>query len=419
MLSREIVDESDVFINVEQGIPRKHPAPRFRIARSKVTLDQENDTTDTEEEIIEIGVDPGPKMGSAARHASIDTVVDHRAIPGTEDLASSPRPLHNMRRNSSITATSDSNLTAKRSDRERVKYTPLNLASRPRQTRNKTVTIKPGTGSIGDLGGNKAGIPVNPVFQSVIPTAQGGVDEVSHAITAGKGAQDGVHALETSYGSISTPMSLKTPQKTTASVKINVNKLSDERPTASRKDSGGSQSTIASLPEQDPRYSWTQVHKRGARSGSITENIIETNGVKKVVLEMTSSSSEAEKGADEGVRLPQLKREGRSKERDEAERGDASENMSKDENEMKEGDEDSVESSGDDRQDENSKPGDDSEVKSGKKKRRRKRKRAGAAFTKAMAAAGRGVDENDKIGAEHGEDDAGPSSEKTPLLPKR
>lgn len=357
-------------------------------------------------------------MGPAPRHASVDTVVDHRATPGTEDLASSPRPLHNMRRTSSITATSDSNLTAKRSDRERVKYTPLNLASRPRQTRNKTVTIKPGTGSIGDLGGNKAGIPVNPVFQSVIPTAQGGDGEVSHAISGGKGAKDGVHALETSYGSISNPMSLKTPQKTTASVKINVNKLSDGRPTASRKDSGGSQSTIASLQEQDPRYSWTQVHKRGARSGSITENIVETNGVKKVVLEMTSSSSEAEKGADEGVRLPQLKREGRSKEGDEAE-SDASENMSKDENEIKEGDEDSVEGSGDDRPDENSKPGDDSEVKSGKKKRRRKRKRAGAAYTKAMAAAGRSVDENNKPGAEHGEDDAGPSSEETPLLPKR
>jgi len=416
--SREIVDESDVFINVEQGIPRKHPAPRFRIARSKVTLDQENDTTDTEEEIVDICVDPEAKSGPTPRHASIDTVVDHRATPGTEDLASSPRPLHNMRRISSITATSDSNLTAKRSDRERIKYTPLNLASRPRQTRNKTVTIKPGTGSIGDLGGNKAGIPVNPGLQSVIPTAQGGVGEVSHAISAGKEAKDGVRALQISYGSISTPMSPKSPQKTTGSLKINVNKLSDGRPTASRKDSGDSQSTIASLQERDPRYSWTQVQKRSARSGSITENIIETNGVKKVVLEMTSSSSEAEKGADEGVRLLQPEREGKGKERDETER-DATKNMSKDENGIKEGDEDSAEGSGDDRQDENSKPGDDSEVKSGKKKRRRKRKKAGAAYAKAMAAAGRGIDEDDKPGAEQGEDDAGPSSEETPLIPRR
>lgn len=436
------MDESDVFINVEQGIPRKNAA-LFLIPKTKAKLGQAEDSTDTEEEdLIHLDVDRDPKSGRTPRHASIDIVMDHKATPGIEDVASSPRPLQNMRRTSSITANSDSNLTGKRSDRERIKFTPLNLASRPRQTRNKTVTIKPGTGTMGDLGSGKAGVAVNPITQPVADTVPSGNGEEELLISAGKDAKDGVHALQTSYGSIhGPPRSPKSPTKTTGSVNININKVYEDRPEASRKDSEDSHSTIGSLQEREPHPRWNPIEKRSARSGSITENIIETNGVKKVVLELTSSSSEAEKGADEGVPIPQPKEEGPGKAREEAvtinmgnvegvgkngdensadgpftqpkaegkgkEREEAdSSSVSKLEDVSKNEDEGSVEGSGDDRQDENSKPGDGSEVTGGKKKRRRKRKKAGTAYAKSMAAAGRSIP-----GAEdpHGEDESAAS----------
>ena len=382
-------------------------------------LDPVDDTTDTEEDLIDMDVGHDTKMSPSAQHASIDTILDHKATPVPEDMVTSPRPLDHIRRTSSITATSDSNLTGKRSDRDRKKYTPLNLASRPRQTRNKTVTIKPGTGTTGDVDGNKAVTFSNPAAQLPGPTAQGGVGELL-VISGGKEAKDGVQALQASHGSLVTPPgSPKSPEKTSGSVKVNINKFYGDRPRASRKDSEDSQSTIASLQERDPRHSWTQIQKRSARSGSITENIIETNGVKKVVLEMTSSSSETERGGEEGVALPPPKPDGKGKERDEGGR-----DLKADSNGVgKFDEEDSADASGDDRQDENSKPDDGSDVKSGKKKRRRKRKKAGAAYAKAMAAAGQSIDEavtsndDNKGGAPKGGDNA--YGEETPLLGRR
>ena len=433
---REIVDESDVYINVEQGIRRKNTA-QFLIPKVKVKHNEDDDSTDTEEEdLIDLDVGHEPKMGRAPRHASIDSVLDHKVNPSTEDIASSPRPLQNMRRTSSITATSDSNLTGKR---ERIKFTPLNLASRPRQTRNKTVTIKPGTGTTGDLGSSRSGVAVNPITPPVTETVPIGDGQEELLISAGKDAKDGVHALETTYGSIHAPPS--SPQsrtKTTGSVNININKIYSDRPEASPKDGEDLHSTLGSLEEHEQRPRWAPAQKRSARSGSITENIIETNGVKKVVLELTSSSSEAEKGADEGVPVPQpngqsqgnkreetvttnvgkardmskngdensadwpslqSKEEGKGKEREGAE----SNNVGKGEDVSKTGDEGSVEGSGDDHQDENSKPGDGSEVTGGKKKRRRKRKKAGTAYAKSMAAAGRSIPGDE---GPHGEEDA-------------
>ena len=63
-----------------------------------------------------------------------------------------------------------------------------------------------------------------------------------------------------------------------------------------------SHSTIGSLPgsrhqSRSPYY----LHKGPARSGSITENIVDANGVRKVVLETTSSSESNEEDGNSGA----------------------------------------------------------------------------------------------------------------------
>jgi metal transporter CNNM len=52
---------------------------------------------------------------------------------------------------------------------------------------------------------------------------------------------------------------------------------------------------VRSLPKKENKLdSPTQVHRGPARSGSITENIIDVNGIRKVVLQTNSSSSNDE-----------------------------------------------------------------------------------------------------------------------------
>ena len=56
-----------------------------------------------------------------------------------------------------------------------------------------------------------------------------------------------------------------------------------------------SRSTLRSLPKKENKLeSPTQVRHGPARSGSITENIIDVNGIRKVVLQTNSSSSNDE-----------------------------------------------------------------------------------------------------------------------------
>jgi metal transporter CNNM len=116
--------------------------------------------------------------------------------------------------------------------------------------------------------------------------------------SGGSDAKDGVQALQQGYGSIS--RSLAGPPKTVSQtdsysgmplvVDGTSKSKSPERGALSRhssQDSGRSSDTLGSLHSG----SYGAQRKKGvARSGSITENIIEAGGVRKVVLETNSSS---------------------------------------------------------------------------------------------------------------------------------
>ena len=180
---------------------------------------------------------------------------------------------------------------------------PSNLASRPRQTRYNTVKIKPGGGSLAEnvIKANGAKNDGSPLAVSIASPAPHGGAGTGLLSSAGKNASDGVLAVQQGYGTIggTSPKhpdgggqtGLSAAAQANPSTTIPEEEPHRQRSKASTKEHSDSESTIGSLKRKDvsPRH----MKERGtARSGSITEQIIDLGGVRKVVLETTSSSEE-------------------------------------------------------------------------------------------------------------------------------
>jgi metal transporter CNNM len=307
--SREIIDESDVFIDVHKAIRRMTPAPRARVPRGKVVNDisrkpSEVPATDDETEPEQNGM-------TAPRKTS---------MPETSDAPQKPSFM--LRRRSSG---SKGTMSPLRSDdpsvMQHLKHLgPSNAANRPKQTRINTVKIKPGQTSL---------IPDIPktIPENALPAAestriedhapQGGVGEGLLA-SAGRDASDAVHSVAVNsvgYGTMATSgdrMSWKEgrsgPRETeedllspkgganendeSAHLIVDNRNENDESRGRSR-----SVSTIASLKSVRSRSRSPLKKRHTARSGSISENVVDVNGIKKVVLETNSSSDSEDKTA--------------------------------------------------------------------------------------------------------------------------
>lgn len=304
LIGEEIIDESDVYIDVHKAIRRLNPAPKSRVPKGEVVTDPDDTIADGEENLIDVERDPKDDPHTAMKWNATLDVLPAKVNGTNQDTAISPAVRHVFRRSSSIANISDKEGGSKPRQmnpemREHLKHLgPSNLASRPRTTRYNTVKIKPGAESLVD--GLKDGAPETPRAGSV--AAQGGVG-AGLLNSAGKDAKDGVLAVQIGYGTIPTG-SPPTPKKTRKSSLIT--KASEEvRQARLGADEDGklvsksrsrvnSHSTVGSM---NGRNSPSPPSKRGtARSGSITENIIEAGGIRKTVLEMTSSSDDLDEG---------------------------------------------------------------------------------------------------------------------------
>lgn len=203
--------------------------------------------------------------------------------------------------------------------REHLKHLgPSNAATRPKSTRIPTVKIKPGI--IPTTIPENAPKPSDGVFTDPSEDTQGHVGEGSLP-SAGREASDGVHSVVVGYGTMAPErMSWKSgnsrlrptdedvptsPKSGAASptehTKLVIDNLGDrheeqsEEPTAAKRRSQ-SISTVGSLRSIRSRSTSPPKKRHTARSGSISENIVDVNGVKKIVLETTSSSDEEVKG---------------------------------------------------------------------------------------------------------------------------
>lgn len=299
-MHREIIDESDVYIDVHKAIRRTNLAPKTKIGKHGVVAEPEINIAQAEEDLIDLGDDNKPQHKALQRTATGELTANGSA-------SDKPKPKPNLRRTSSIASVTKDGQPKPLSNVDHFRHLgPSNLASRPRQTRYNTVKIKPGGGSLAENvikanAGNNDGSPLAASIASPAPQGGAGTGLLS---SAGKDASDGVLAVQQGYGTTggTPPKSSSGGGKTgsggpsAASQAHPSATIPEEEPHRQRsksrtKEHSDSESTIGSLKWKD--VSPRQLKKRGtARSGSITEQIVDLGGVRKVVLETTSSSEE-------------------------------------------------------------------------------------------------------------------------------
>ena len=275
LIGEEIVDESDIYVDVHRAIRRQMPAPKSRVPKGEVFVSNDVDGAyDSQETDSE----------QKPQHSALQRVLTDGAKnepPSNGDAVMSKRQI--IRRSSS-TIGPDGKEQAR-------KLNPSNLASRPKSTRYNTVKIKPGASSLQEnLVVNNITSKGDPVV-TMDTAAQGGIGE-GLLRSGGKDAVDGVVAVQQGYGTIGTPPRTPINAKqalSPPSVKTMRRVSPSPDPPRGRR---LSQSTLGSMRSFDSSRS----SKQGvARSGSITEKRVQVaGGFKKTVLETTSSSSEVD-----------------------------------------------------------------------------------------------------------------------------
>ncbi|KAI4950030.1 hypothetical protein J4E91_004686 [Alternaria rosae] len=312
LIGEEIIDESDVFIDVHKAIRRMAPAPRARVPRGKVITDVPRKLS--EAQAVDSETDAEQNGKPAPRKTSLPDMPERH-----------PKPSFILRRRSSGSKGTGSPL---RSDdptvMQHLKHLgPSNVATRPKQTRINTVKIKPGQTAVTpdipktipeDAQAPAEATPTEGVITQDSHAPEGGIGEGLLA-SAGREASDGVHSVAVGYGTMAPSgdrMSWRSgrsgirehdeeptsPKGRANEDDENTHLLVDNRENEdgeARRSRARSVSTIASLRSMRSRSRSPLKKRHTARSGSISENVVDVNGIKKIVLETTSSSDSEEK----------------------------------------------------------------------------------------------------------------------------
>ncbi|KAK8111458.1 uncharacterized protein PG998_007915 [Apiospora kogelbergensis] len=259
LIGEEIIDESDVYVDVHRAIRRTHPAPKARVQRKDLL---NKDAAVKDGNLIDLEDETGRPLPN--QRTSFGGKTD------TAALSSSPKTTLLMRRSSAGHDGQNARTTVPikanfEEMRDHFKHLgPSNPASNPRSTKVSAVKIKPGTGGQTRNGS----VATENVSENMVANGDG-TNERTSLLKPLITPKDGVQALQQSYG---TGTQTKESQK------------DEDSPTTV----SGTNSVASLL--QDRR-----AFRRGnVRSGSITENVIEAGGIRKVVLEATASGDEGE-----------------------------------------------------------------------------------------------------------------------------
>ncbi|KAI9776396.1 MAG: hypothetical protein M1839_009592 [Geoglossum umbratile] len=293
LIGEEIIDESDVFIDVHKAIRRIAPAPKARVSKGTIVADLDGKVT-TESNLVNILEEHQIGGGGLARTRSTEAAetTDHILSPLApySDYGTSPKSNFILRRSSSTTGNQAlSNIPPRAISPEimaQLKYLgPSNLASKPKQTRYNTVKIKRGSkddpvrvrlGLVEETSGKRSNSPLART-QAVADAS------------LGRNARS--DSAQTPHGRVDR----RGPEMSSNSTQTNPNTLPHPYYGihGSHAARTGSHDTMGSLPS---RQNSRSPSRRGgvARSGSISENVIDVGGVRKVVLETTSSSEDAD-----------------------------------------------------------------------------------------------------------------------------
>ncbi|KAH6617055.1 hypothetical protein F5144DRAFT_381724 [Chaetomium tenue] len=334
LIGEEIIDESDVYIDVHKAIRRLTPAPKARVQRrlsedpSAKYIDIANTKIDSDNVILD-GNKSNQTVGATSHESPM--------------LSTSPKTATLMMRRSSAGLDGQFLKTtvpvrANFEDiRQHLKHLgPSNPATNPNKTRSTTVKIKPGSGA--PSAQPRSASATQPGSDET-PTEEG--DETTSLLKPQISGKDGVQALRQTYGSVSPAITVQlAPQSNgipelTLDAEEQVDKstqtpdqpdlidldseetaagpvrsqqqqqqqreLSPSQPKRKRPSSSGESANSANSAEDKKTDTNTLVLQRPyVRSGSITENVIESRGVRKVVLETTSSNDDEESAVAAG-----------------------------------------------------------------------------------------------------------------------
>lgn len=311
LIGEEIVDESDVFVDVHKAIRRAFPAPTRRISKN-YSIGDSTIANGATSDLVDIDESETLSTGKLQRAKTADNP------PQKTKITTAPR-----RRGSGTNSVGGDGKTGKKPAttediKEHLKHLgPSNLASRPRSTRYNTVKIKPGADTTTKDTGNVEG-RTTPYWRVSQNTSDynAGIGE-GMLNSGGKVASDGVQALKQGYGATSASPIERRPSSVAKGTQAGSPQLKSpssgsSQPIPSQQGSrppsrpparpSKSQSSVSSVTMSQNRSRSPFYQSQGpARSGSITENIIDTNGFRKLVLETTSSSESNEEQENSGT----------------------------------------------------------------------------------------------------------------------
>lgn len=292
---REIIDESDVFVDVHKAIRRMTPAPKSRVPKGKIVEEPPMlSSQPAQGTLVDVGAEGRARRQSEGRRSSVEAPLARFQLRKQQPDKNSGSP--------------DGWVTQRGTTdeiREHLKHLgPSNLASRPRHTRYQSVKIKRAGGS---------------------PTRSGQTDGESALSTSGSGhrranslglpggigagllqsggleARDGAHALRLGYDTMSQTPATDTGTQTKDGSGVNIPEAVREEQDEYGRSAGSSAAVSiwsSDSRSQDRLKPSNYQHQGPARSGSITEQVVDVNGIRKVVLHTTStSSSDEEYGA--------------------------------------------------------------------------------------------------------------------------
>ncbi|KAK2735015.1 hypothetical protein FQN57_001391 [Myotisia sp. PD_48] len=281
LIGEEIIDESDVFIDVHKAIRRMTPAPKYRFPKSRIV-----EIPPSAHNLAEQSAKPNDENHSPA---------DAKTRQSSLQLGSPPQPTFYLRKSRTSEGEGVLEPIIKRGAtaeiREQLKHLgPSNLASRPRQTRYNAVKIKPGTSPTQASSSTRDG--------DALPVSRRASEAAS---LLAKGTQERAADLKPSYGSVADRSTNSTPGLTSAfqpaefadaqrSILNRTNDIYQDRfPSGSKSSSAvgnGAVSSDASDSSTDtyPHY----IQHRPTKSGSITEHFVDSHGIRKVILQTSS-----------------------------------------------------------------------------------------------------------------------------------
>ncbi|KAI9683200.1 MAG: hypothetical protein M1829_005991 [Trizodia sp. TS-e1964] len=289
LIGEEIIDESDVFIDVHKAIRRMAPAPKARLPKNN----QVPDTTSHPNTTIVPEVIANNPESELIAELPAGEVESRSGLPST-DLGSNSQKRFLFRTSSNGTHP----ITIRANTPEMLEHLkhlgPSNLASKPKQTRYGAVKIKRSGLNPGDPSKSQDLIIVEGLADYGSLPSMHGDSSVLAIAAAGNDSPKGAKAPPRTYGTLnqgqnSPDLRHKNVEGAGVYVAYENSPLLGSQSVTNEASRPGSGHSKTGSPQDSPNSSST--HGQGvARSGNLSENIFDAGGVRKVVLETASIS---------------------------------------------------------------------------------------------------------------------------------